>query len=441
MIKKTRVLSVTLSHFSPLGIIFTSQKGAYWYDITAAVLGSFLIPFSVNAICFSSIGLMTGQTVVLGVGLLLVAIPLIVRGRSTEISFLSATREIVGIPGKKSSLFFTDVDRLQLFLRQDKCSLAVIFKNDESIVLFDDYPLNLALRVAAHLGQLLEIPVTNHRGKSIRHAIDIDWTLPCRLPSGWFPLEYLLFSAAFSSGICMLLSTNFDNIFLFDVAPKWLFLPVLAFPAGQLLKNIHHSRGYFDAVKFLTFFFILCLGFILWSSIEPAITFLGLVPGAITLFFLINNYTERKKSGFWLLPGLSVILLSFGFSIFVSYHYHSFFLLDASVVSHIQITLGSENTVTLEYPSDIRLFLDAVQNSSLYRSGAELRSASLNAHIVRPAGRDYFIELYRECDGRIAVVGRLSCTWFNGSLFLATLNSVTADKLLMSIKGIWPPGN
>ena len=441
MLKKLNVPSVTLSHFSPLGIIFTSRKGAYWYDITVAVIGSILVPFSVNRLCLTNSSYTAGTLGVLCVGLMLMIVPLVIRGRSAEISFLSATRQIIGVSKSSPPLFFSDVYRLQLHLTQDKCSLTVFFKNDVSIVLFNDFPLNLALRIGVHLGKLLEIPVTNQNGKPIRHGIEIDWTLPYQLPSGWFPLEYTLFSIAYASGISIMLSYNLHSIFLFDVAPKWLFMPVLSFPASQLLKNVHHNRNYYDAAKLLAFFILLCIGFIIWSSMEPAITFLGLMPGAILLFFLLVNYSERKKIGLLLLPGIVVLLFSIVFSVFVSYHYHSFFLLDASVIDQIHITRSAESTVTLEYPSDIKLFLGALQDSNLYRSSSEPRSASLNAHIVRPAGRDYFIELHREGMGsKAGVVGRLSCKWFKGPLFLATINSVSADTTLESFYGVWPPG-
>jgi hypothetical protein len=444
MDKKTQNLSVTLSHFSPLGIVFTSQKGAYWYDVAAAVLGSFFVPFSVARISYSNNGYSTIYAVTLAAGLLLLMLPLVVRSRSTEISFLSTTRQIIGIPGKKLPLQFCDAERFQLSVKTEKCSLILCLKKGESVTLFDDYPLNLALRVAVRIAQMVQVPITNDKGRPVKQKVDADWTLPYRLPSGRFPLEYLLLSASFAGAISILTSYRLGNIFLLDVAPKWLFLPVLAFPGSQLLKNIHQNRGYFDAVKILAVCFVIFTGFIIWSVVEPAITYVALIPGLIIMILLINTYVERKKTGLWLVPGFCASILCVGFALFASYTFHSFFLLDASVVDHIRLSAMTGSDVTIEYPNDVKTFLDAVQTSALHRSDIEPRSGNLHAHLVRPAGRDYFLDLYREGTGnRAIVVGRLSCAWFKGTLFLATLSSGSADRVLMSAGGLhvyWPPG-
>lgn len=444
MDRKIQNLSVTLSHFSPLGIVFTSQKGAYWYDIAAAVFGSFLVPFSVTRISYSKTGFSTMNGAMLSAGLLLVVIPLILRARSTEVSFLSTTRQIIGILGTKLPIQFCDADRFQLSVKTEKCFLTLFLKNGASVILFDDYPLNLALRVGIRIAEMVQVPITNEKGRPVKKNTDTDWTLPYQLPSGRFPLEYLLLSASFAGAIGILMSYRFGTIFLFDVAPKWLFLPVLAFPGSQLLKNIHQNRGYFDAVKILVVCFIIFTGFIIWSVVEPAITYVGLIPGLIITVLLINTYVERKNTGLWLVPGLGAITLCIGFALFASYSFHSFFLLDASVVDHIQLTANPGTDIKLEYPNDIKTFLDAVQTSILHRSDIEPRSGNLYAHMVRPAGRDYFLDLYREGAGnRAIVVGRLSCTWFKGTLFLATISSGSADNALISAGGFhayWPPG-
>jgi len=384
---------------------------------------------------FSTISFLIGLTLLTGL--------LSFRMKAPEVSFLSATRQIVGIPGHHIPLRFSDVERFVLSCRLDRWEISMFLKSGENFVLLNDYPLNMAIRIASKLGTIVAVPVLGDRGVSLKKNLDIDWTLPYKLPSGRFQLEYILLAASLAGTIGVLLIFHLGGLFMLDVAPKWLLLLSMAFPSGQMLTNIQENRGFKTASLVLYFFILFFIVLALWSAYEPASTFLGLIPVAVAGLLILNAWIEGRKMRLWLLLGVVCLIPGLVFVIFSSYQFHSFFRLDPAVVEYVDFKWSNDQGSRTEYPNEIRELLEGLQDVELQKSRLEPRSEPVHLTLYRPAGRDYYIELHREGMGtRTKASYQLSCSFMNVKIHLGTVSSNSLDNVLMSIDstyGRWPP--
>lgn len=435
---------VTLSFFSPVGIVFTSRLGASWQWITLGVITSFLtIFFGVDLTLNMYIGSGWAVFIFLAAAISL-SIVLIVRSRASEIIIHDPKRQIIGIPGQMHPIGYSEVDRLFIDRNEGFWRIFLVLKNGDQVMLAHGFPLNLARKTALQAAEMIGVPLLGDLGQVLRKPANLDWNLPYRLPSGRFPLEYLILAAALAGSIIMVAGISIGSIFHAELAPKWMFLLAIAFPGGQLLANVEEYRGFKTAVSVLGAFFIFIYMLTVLSFVEPASFFLALIPAAVAFLMLIIAYTERRRMLPWLLLAIICVVPGAWFALFSSYQHHIFFNLDPAVIESIDIQMHDGRDVVFESPSDIRNIIRALHSGEIKRSALEPKSQSLAVTINRPAGRNYYIELRREGTGSKVIASyRLACDFLGLKFPLGLMASNTAEKVLLaasSTQAVWPPG-
>ncbi|HPQ40785.1 MAG TPA: hypothetical protein PLV45_10465, partial [bacterium] len=173
--------------------------------------------------------------------LILLGCILFIRSRAPEIVINDPRRQILGIPGSLHPIGFADVDRLFIDRNEGFWRIFLVLKDGKQIMLAYGLPLNIARKVALQAADMIGVPLLGDLGQELRKPVYLDWTLPYRMPSGRFPLEYLLLAAALAASVVMVAGIDVGSIFHAELAPKWMFLLAIAFPGGQLLANIEDN--------------------------------------------------------------------------------------------------------------------------------------------------------------------------------------------------------
>ncbi|MCD4652997.1 hypothetical protein K8T06_03580 [bacterium] len=434
-------LPVTLSFFSPVGIVFTSMQGSNWTSILTGIICSFMLVFGAADLTMVSICSKVMAFCLIVFGVLGLAWILYYRSLSYEISILDPSRQILGIPGRQYPLPFSDIDHVFLKENEGKWQIFLCLKSNENIRLAHGFPLNIAHKTAVNASEMIGIPLRDDRGKLIQKTTETDWILPTKLPSGTFPLEYILLAGILAASVAIVAGIQLGSIFDADMAPKWMLLLAIAFPAGQLLTNIQENRGFHFAVAVFFTLLFFAYGIVVLSAFEPALSFLGLIPTCVSFFLLLNAYVERRKILPWAILAFICILPGFWITLFASYNYHAFFKLDSAVVEYVQ--LDEDRSSIIESPSEIRGVLRALKNCKLKRTTQDPVSTSLRLIIHRPAGRDYIADLQIEGVGdRSKGVCKLYCDFRGLDFPLGQLTSDNMDRALQnvsSLHGYWPP--
>jgi len=435
---------VTLSFFSPVGIVYTSRAGASWQFITAGVIASFMAIFGAVDLTLDLFGSGGRALFVMLAGLLALLFVLFIRSRATEISILDPKRQIVGVPDQPHSLGYSEVDRIFIDSQEGLWRIFMALKDGRQIMLAHGLPLNIARKAALQTAGMVNVPLLGDQGQSVKRPVNLDWSLPYRMPSGRFPLEYLLLAAALAATVCMVAGINIGSIFHVEMAPKWMFLLAIAFPGGQLLADVDENRGFSSAVAVLSVFMVMIYIITLLGFCEPASFFLALIPAAVALLLLFIAYTERRRMLPWILLAIVCVLPGFWIALFASYQHHRFFRLDPAVVESVQVEKNDGHTVIFESPPEIRAMLRALHRAGIKTELLEPQSASLMLTINRPAGRNYYCALHREGSGSNTIAAyRLYCNLWGMKFPLGLMGSAVADKALLaanSTQAIWPPG-
>ncbi len=442
--KEFRSCKVTLSHFSPLGIVFTSRSGAFAYQVALGAIGTFATILGMADVIIGITGSRFAAIVVLTAGLILISSILFLRWHAPEISFIAATRRIVGLAGHQLPVPFQEIAKVIVLNNEDVWQIVLVLKSGESIILVDDYPLNIAIRVATRIGSLASVPVRGDRDHVIRSTGDREWELPYALPSAQFPMEYLLIAGSLAGAVSVLLTFKSAGVFTPEGAARWLCLPAFAIPGGRILSNLQENRGFQCALRALIFGLVFFVVVPVWSLWEPAMTFWGLIPVFMAAPLLVSAYLEKRRMRIRASLAAMIIIPGLIFSFFISYHYHSFFAMDPAFVETVAFEWGDGRQMKTAYPYEVQSILRALQKGQVQRTSFELWSEDVNVEIVRPAGRDYRLTLHREGKGsRTQAVYRLYCIIMNRPVFLGTVASGMMDDALESVDsltGYWPPG-
>lgn len=366
------------------------------------------------------------------------------RSRAFEISFLDPSRKIVGVPGYPYPLSFSDTDHFQLTHASDCWRLYMHLKNGDKVPLVFGAPLSFTRKTAIHTARLLGCSLLSDDGSEVEYNRDeVDWQKPHRIPSGTYPLEYLFLSAVLAATVGLILDYNMSTIFHSDIAPKWMLLLAIAFPGGQLITNFQEYRGFRAAtIVMLGLLSVVYLATIV-SQVEPAMTFLGLIPATVLIMLFINAYVERRKLLPWAIVTAVVVLCGFSLSLVTSYNFHTFFRLDPVVVTSIDVSSTPDTTQSLTKPADIRGVVRAIKTGKIQRNMYQPVSQSVTFYLKRPVGRSYNIVVFREGSGRQQhAVCRLYCDFLGVNLPLGRLASQDMNNALNQIgtlHGVWPP--
>ncbi|MBN1295951.1 hypothetical protein JXA80_04165 [bacterium] len=440
---ESRRLPVTLSFFSPVGIVFTFREGMSLLSIGVAIVGTFIAILGLTDIITGIPG-NTGLAIVMFItGSMVLGRVVFVRSRATEISILDPRRQITGIPGIPYPVGFSDIDRLFLDQADNAWRIFMVMKDGRQIILVHGYPLNLARKIALHTAHLIGVPVLGDHGQILPKSTHLDWSLHCRMPRGLFPLEYLLLAASLAASVVIVAGINLNSIFHPELAPKWMLLLALAIPGGHLISSIQEYRGFKWAFALCCLFFSGLVMLTVLGLNEPASVCVALIPAGVVVMLTIVAYTERKRIIFWIIMCLVFSVPGFGMAVFASYQYHTFFNLDPAVIQSVDVTLDTGRRLAFSAPNDIRGLIRALQKGSIRIDRINPRSAELKLAINRPAGRDFYIELFREGAGnRTQAVYRLSCEFFGFRYPLGLVASSDMEHALSAEKAvwaIWPP--
>lgn len=439
-----RHCKVTLSHFSPLGVVFTSRAGSLPWQVTLAAAGSFATVFGLIDL-FSGL---SGSPMIAAIAFFLGAGSagwiLYLRCRAPEISLIASSRMIRCAPGGKNPISFSEISQGCIRPIRDKWAVELALKSGSKITLVDDYPLNLAVRIATGIGSLLGVPILGEKGNAIKLTAAGDWKLPYQLPSGRFPIEYLLMAGSLAAAIAVAFLIRIGSMFSIENAARWILMAVLAIPGARLISHIQDGKGIRSAVIILSLFLPVFVLLTLWSLVEPVMTFWGLIISVISAWLLIHSILDKRNQRLWIMAGSIGAAAGLIFSGYVSFHYHSFFNMDPSFVGSIRFSWEDGREMKTEYPFVIRNILEILQSGRVRRESLEPASVNISVEVNRPAGKTYFMELNREGKGsRTQAVYHLSCSSPSGRLYLGTVASREMDTALASVdalSGYWPPG-
>ncbi|HPQ42382.1 MAG TPA: hypothetical protein PLV45_18565, partial [bacterium] len=204
------------------------------------------------------------------------------------------------------------------------------------------------------------------------------------------------------------------------------------------------NRGFKSALSVLGLFFLLIYGVSLLGFTEPASFFLALIPAAVAFLLMIIAYTERRRMVIWIVIAAICVIPGTWMALFSAYHHHVFFKLDPAVVESIEMRWNDGRRMNFVSPGDIRTLMRALQMGDIKQTEMTPRSETVFLVINRPAGRDYFVEMFREGSGSRAVTAyRLYCNAWSFHFPLGLMASEMTDKVLRSTgttQAIWPPG-
>jgi hypothetical protein len=439
-----RNILVTVRHFSPLKIVFGSQKGLLWHHRLSAISGSFITVYCMSLL-FAPHGEMKFiLTLFLLIGVALLTAPIVIRYRSGDISFLASTRQITGLPNVTTPVQFSDVSALELAASGTLCQLNIVLRSKARLNLFSGYPVYAAIRIASHLSDMIDAPVKNDKGHPVKKVKDNNWNLPCSFPSGKFPFHLILFGAAFGGAGAVVTFFQPQNTLLFDVIPKILFSPILAVSASAMLMTIYHKIGFLKAVWSLIGLVLLTNAVTIWSFVEPGMTVSGVLVLCTALFLLLKSVLDSVPLRVWLPVCLFVAFVGLLFTVFVSLSYHSFFSLTPARVNRILVKTTSVSEDIVTDPEHIQNILKTLQSAELYRFSEDIPSKKITLRCVHESGRMYYVKLHQEERGsRARIVFELSVSFFRWKLYLGKLSSssgILAFHSTGSLYGFWPPG-
>jgi len=442
--QQKKKLPITISFFSPVGIVFTSIQGSYWIYILTGMACSFLMMLGLTDLTAAFLHSKSVAALFFIVGLAGLSWILYYRSKASEIMILDPSRQLTGIPGERFPLSFSDVSHFVLKQIDGDLEIFLYLKDKRQIRIAYGFPLNITYKVAIHAAKMVGVSVKDEEGVEIQHSVDIDWKLPSRLPSGQFPLEYLVLSSILAAFIVIVAFINLGSIFHLDIAPKWMLLLAISFPASQLLTNIRDNRGFKTACVVFALILSGIYGITVLSLLEPASSFFGLIPAGVVFLFLINAWVERKKLLPWILLAILCGLPGCGITLFASYQFHIFFRLDPAVVSTVQLDQGGEHMSEIISPNEIGSILKTLQKAELKKQILSPSSSELELVFNRPAGRNYKVKLKKEGIVQSSqAVYKLYCDLGGMDFPLGQMTSHEMSASLQDISslyGYWPPG-
>ncbi|MBN1879303.1 hypothetical protein JW823_04255 [bacterium] len=444
MPKELRNCKVTPSYFSSSGIVLTSRRGAWPHQVAIAAVGVFAAELGLIGIGTGVIGSPLVSFGVFIIGAVFAMGIWNLRRLAPEISILPVSRQILGVSGRKDPISFSEVRTVFILNNNDLWGIVLTLRNGEKIPLVNDYPLNVAIRVATGIGRLLSVPVLGDRGNPVRIDFDSGWTLPYPAPSGRFPLEYLMVAGSLAGSVGIALLIRCGGILSAEIVSKWILLLAIAIPGGLLISRIQENKGFEYASILLTINLLIITLLTFWGLIEPPVTFWGLIPAVISALLAAEAIHERRPLKIRLIVFGAIMFFGLFFALTGSYCYHSFFSMDPSFVERMNFEWEDGRLMQTEYPYQIQHLLQVLQSGDVRRKIMEPQSSRVRFDIIRPAGRNYFMLLHREGKGtRTQAVYDLYCTYFGKGFYLGTLASHGMDTAFQSadsLSGYWPPG-
>ena len=449
-------IDATIIDFSPETVRLKSTVDSSIAVVLTGVAGFYLLVSSALQWLLNVKLMPVPEGLIPLIGLFFVLISWIIRRQSWEITFDGDTRMIYGLPGTRGGIPYRDVQAILMSVKpgRNTWSLELELKNSSVLMIVKAYPLDLGLSLGNHLSFILARPFVVPNTLPQPKLETVNWVLPYQMPTGRYPVEWLVLAAGLAALIAMLTSViNVQNLDLFSIylLPRWLFIAVFVFPGSILASDVQQQYGVTSGMKVSI---LISVGIVLLSwvaMIWPELALTALIPGIFMGLLVLASATKRRQHwGIWVTVGVILV-----FGIVVAFKSVSALYairhLDPGVVEKIEISAPGKmfgygrKKIIIDKPEIIRTLVYSIRDAELKLSEFDQTTDDLFFEFIRPFGTNLILKIHEEK----VPMGSAAAAGIEGSILgkkvtWANLRSPVLDFLLLELSDkdqFWPPGS